>query len=364
MKILVLAPPMGSTGGVQRYTETLVRSLEKILGAGEVRVVSVSAEPLVRDDGRLALSPGAKLRFLMTAVIHALVWRPRFIICSHIGVTPAARVIHLFFGIPYWVVLHGIEVWGELPQGKERALRGAQRLICNSRFTSEATNSRHQLTGTNAAILPPAFNIDEAQKSTASSYEVETDPPIVLTVGRLAASEQYKGHDVMLDSWITVREKIPDAVYCILGDGDDRARLEGRARELGLADSVRFIGAVSGLELHGWYHRCRVFAMPARTELDSQPPRGEGFGIVFLEAMAHGKPVLGPRNGAPSEFIHSGDHGLLVDPTNSSEVASALVELLENKDRSDHMGQAAKAWVNQEYSEERFRQRLKEILEN
>jgi glycosyltransferase involved in cell wall biosynthesis len=216
----------------------------------------------------------------------------------------------------------------------------------------------------NAVILPPAFNIDEAQKSTASLFEVETDPLIVLTVGRLAASEQYKGHDIMLDSWTTVRKKIPNAVYCIIGDGDDRARLEARAQKLGLTDSVRFIGAVSGLELHDWYHRCRVFAMPARTELDSQTPRGEGFGIVFLEAMAHGKPVLGPRNGAPSEFIRSGEHGLLVDPTDPSVVANALVALLGDKDQANRMGQAARAWVIQEYSEDRFRQRLKKILKN
>jgi glycosyltransferase involved in cell wall biosynthesis len=364
MKILVLVPPMGSSGGIQRYTATLVRSLEDILGKDDVRAVAISAEPVLRGGGTYALSLGTKVRFFAAALMQALFWYPDLTICTHIGVAPTARVIHRALGIPYWIVLHGIEVWGELPRRKERALRGAQRLICNSLFTSETTSARHQLSGVNAVILPPAFNIDEAQKSTASLFEVETDPLIVLTVGRLAASEQYKGHDIMLDSWTTVRKKIPNAVYCIIGDGDDRARLEARAQKLGLTDSVRFIGAVSGLELHDWYHRCRVFAMPARTELDSQTPRGEGFGIVFLEAMAHGKPVLGPRNGAPSEFIRSGEHGLLVDPTDPSVVANALVALLGDKDQANRMGQAARAWVIQEYSEDRFRQRLKKILKN
>ena len=364
MKILVLAPPMDSTGGVQSYTATLVRSLEHILGTEDVRVVAVSVGPQLRDDGELALSLGTKVRFFAAAMIQALIWHPKLIICGHIGVAPAALVIKQVSGIPYWIVLHGIEVWGELPNGKGRALRGAERLICNSHFTSETASARHQLSGVNVVILPPAFKVDETQNSIASSLEVETAPPIVLTVGRLAASERYKGHDIMLDSWTTVRKKIPNAVYCIIGDGDDRARLEARAQGLGLSDSVRFTGAVSGLELNDWYHRCRVFAMPARTELDSQTPRGEGFGIVFLEAMAHGKPILGPSNGAPSEFIHSGEHGLLVDPTDPSDVANAIVELLGDKERANHMGQAAQAWVICEYSEEKFRQRLREILEN
>jgi len=364
MKVLVLAPPMGSTGGVQRYTETLVRSLRKLLGTDDLRVISISAEPLRRNDGKLALALGTKVRFLIAAVIQALVWRPHVIICAHIRVAPPARVMHRIFGFSYWVVLYGIEVWGKLPRGLDHTLCDAQRLISISRFTIETASVHNNLSGIDTVILPPAFTIDEAESSTTPSLEAETDPPMVLTVGRLAASERYKGHDIILDSWAAVRKKIPNAIYCIVGDGDDRARLEARARELKINDSVRFTGAVSASELQNWYHRCRVFAMPARTELDSQPPRGEGFGIVFLEAMAHGKPVLGPSKGAPSEFIRSGEHGLLVDPTDSSEVASALVELLGDTERAKRMGQAANAWVIHEYSEEKFRERLKKILEN
>jgi phosphatidylinositol alpha-1,6-mannosyltransferase len=364
MKILVLAPPMGATGGVQRYTATLIDALNDILGSKNVRVVSVSAEPQPRHDGELALTLRTKARFFASAMVQALVWRPQIIICAQIGVAPAGRVIRRLLGIPYWVVLYGIEVWGDLPPNKEVALQSAQRLISISQFTSDTTSARHKLSRIDTIIFPPAFAIREAQSSTAFSFEPEAEPPMVLTVGRLAASERYKGHDIMLESWAAVRRTIPDAVYCIVGDGDDRARLEARAKELNLADSVRFMGAVSASALEDCYHRCRVFAMPARTEVDSQTPRGEGFGIVFLEAMAHGKPVVGPYNGAPSEFIRSGEHGILVDPADSSAVATAIVELLGDKERANRMGQAARAWVQSEYSEERFLQRLRKALEN
>jgi len=103
--------------------------------------------------------------------------------------------------------------------------------------------------------------------------------------------------------------------------------------------------------------------MPARTELDAQVPRGEGFGIVFLEAMAHGKPVVGPRVGAPAEFIRSGEHGLLVDPTDSREVAEAIIELLEDPARARRMGDAAREWVVREFSFDRFCERLRGALQ-
>jgi glycosyltransferase involved in cell wall biosynthesis len=96
--------------------------------------------------------------------------------------------------------------------------------------------------------------------------------------------------------------------------------------------------------------------------MDPSAPRGEGFGLVFLEAMAHGKPVIGPRDGAPGEFIRSGEHGLLVNPVDRVEVENALVELLQNKARAENMGRAAREWVIQEFSEGKFRQRLADIL--
>jgi phosphatidyl-myo-inositol dimannoside synthase len=103
--------------------------------------------------------------------------------------------------------------------------------------------------------------------------------------------------------------------------------------------------------------------MPARTELDAREPRGEGFGIVYLEAMAHSKAVVGPRVGAPAEFIRGGEHGLLVDPANAVEVANALIELLEDPERARRMGEAARKFVTREFSFESFCKRLSEGLQ-
>ena len=113
---------------------------------------------------------------------------------------------------------------------------------------------------------------------------------------------------------------------------------------------MRFTGALSGDRLSEAYQRCSIFAMPARTELQGDTPEGEGFGIVFLEAMAHGKPVVGPRDGAPRSCIVLGEHGLLVDPSDRAEIAQAIIGLLEDPERRRRMGENARAWVAREFT--------------
>jgi phosphatidylinositol alpha-1,6-mannosyltransferase len=364
MKILVLAPPMGATGGIQNYTATLVRALREIIGEKNVRMVAVPSEASTRADGNAALGRITKLRFLLSAISSAIVFRPRLVFCAHVGISPVARFIQRLTGTPYWVMLYGIDVWCELAPAKVEALRAAQQLVAISKFTLESASARHGLQASKSVVLAPTFSINESAPSAATKQSGdESRLPVVLTVGRLAASERYKGHDVMLDAWPMVLRGIPEARYIIVGDGDDRSRLEQRAHELGLSGSVIFKGGVSGGELQSCYDDCRVFALPARTELDPRAPRGEGFGIVFLEAMAHGKPVVGPNVGAPTEFIHDGEHGFLVDPVNPAKLAGALVELLAHPERAREMGEAGRAWVQQQYSYDMFRERLRKILQ-
>jgi len=360
-KVLVLAPPLKAIGGVQNYTRTLVAALQDILGNDNVRVVAVPAEPVIRDDGGEGLRSYVKFRFLASAFSSAISWSPDLIVCAHIGVAPVGRLIQKLAQIPYWVVLYGIEVWGELPPTKRTALQYAQRLISITHFTLEATIARQSLHEPRALILPPT--IPKGVTPLPNADSIDSQRPIVLTVGRISAAEHYKGHDVMLGAWPSVLRRVPEAEYWIVGGGDDRPRLELRAQELGISSSVRFMGSVSPEDLAVCYDNCCVFAMPARTELNARPPCGEGFGIVFLEAMVRAKPVVGPRVGAPAEFIRSDEHGLLVDPASPAEVASALIELLENPARAHRMGAAGREWVLREFSFEKFCERLREGLQ-
>ena len=362
-KVLVLSPSLKGIGGVQNYINTFVDALREILGADRVRVVAVPEEARARDGRPPALRTSAKIRFLISAFAAAISWRPDLIICAHVGLAPVCSLIRKFSRTPYWVVLYGIEVWGDLSTAKRDALKGAARLASITQFTLDATVKRHSLGDISAVILPPTLPKQSTSSATTNpGPSPESQPPVVLTVGRLAASERYKGHDAILEAWPSIVSRVPDAVYWIVGEGDDRQRLESKARELGIAGTVRFLGSVSPQDLAVCYDRCRVFAMPALTDLNGPVPRGEGFGIVFLEAMARGKPVIGPLAGAPAEFIRSGEHGLLVDPESPAAVGGAIVELLSDPARARAMGIAARQWVDREFSFESFCGRLREAL--
>jgi len=212
-KVLVLAPPLESVGGVQNYTRTLFAALQDVLGHSCVRMIAVPGEPEARDDGSSALRPHVKLRFLASAFATAIAWSPDLIVCAHIGVAPAARLIQKFTRVPYWVVLYGIEVWGELPPAKHNALRAAQRLVSITLFTLDAAIARHSLRDPGALILPPTLPKGQLPSPKASGVVSDgSQQPVVLTVARLAASERYKGHDVMLEAWPLVLRRVHEAV--------------------------------------------------------------------------------------------------------------------------------------------------------
>jgi len=364
MKILVLAPPM-EAGGVQIYTGTLVRALRRICGDPAVRLLAVPRTPALHSKSSGKLSASAKARFFVQGMGAAASWRPRLCICTHIALAPVGQSIRALFAERFWVSAHGIEVWGNLSRWKRHSLRAADKVLAVSAFTRQRVMTRHGVSASRAVVLPNALD-DEILSVAPDPGKLQAlsllDKPAILTVARLSAAEQYKGHDVVLRALPEVQKRIPNVVYLIAGDGDDRGRLEGLARELGLSGAVHFLGAMNRAELAACYRACEVFAMPARTVLDDFAPKGEGFGIAFLEAMAFARPVIGPRGGAPAEFIRHGENGLLVDPDDPQDLAAALVALLSQRDLAIAMGQRGRQLVEQDYSLEAMIRRLEELL--
>jgi glycosyltransferase involved in cell wall biosynthesis len=162
-----------------------------------------------------------------------------------------------------------------------------------------------------------------------------------MTLGRLSSSERYKGVDEVLDVLPELARSCPDVCYLVAGDGDDRPRLEARARELGLQDRVVFAGFVDESEKADYFRLADVFAMPSS---------GEGFGFVFLEALACGIPVVASRVDGSREAVLDGELGEVVDPADRDSVRSAIVRALQ-KPRAIPPGLEHFSWP-------RFRQRV------
>src|SRR5207249_635283 len=178
---------------------------------------------------------------------------------------------------------------------------------------------------------------------------------ILLTVARLAKSERYKGIASVIRAMTSVIRSVPDAYYVIVGDGDDRPELQNLVNSLKLSSHVIFAGLRSDRELAQYYNSCDIFVMPSSKE---------GFGLVYVEAMAFGKVVVASREGATPEIVVDGQTGILVDPGRPKELETSIIHLLENDSVRESMGIAGRARVEANYSLPQFQKHFGALLSN
>ncbi len=190
-------------------------------------------------------------------------------------------------------------------------------------------------------VAPNGVDADAFRVGDGVAFRAEHglgDGPLITTVCRLVPR---KGIDTTLEAVARLRERIPGLRYAIGGSGPDRERLEVRVRDLGLQDTVRFLGRVPDAEMANCMTAADVFCMPARSE----PPDVEGFGLVFLEAGACETAVIGARAGGVPDAIVHGETGLLVEPSDTTALADALHELLTQPKVRARMGAAARTRI-------------------
>lgn len=249
---------------------------------------------------------------------------------------------------PYLVPLYGIEVWRPLGWERRRALARATVLLAISHYTVERARPFCPDLGA-ARVLPLALEERAPEGAVDLDLVSHLGTGFLLIVGRMASGERYKGHDEIL----AALPRIPGARLVVAGDGDDRPRLEARAAELGLEGRVTFTGFVSEATLAELYRRAAVFVMPSL---------GEGFGLVYLEAMRAGKPVVAARGSAADEVVADRETGFLVDRGDPEELASVLGRLLASPDLARRMGEAGRSRWRERFSLERFQAGLRPIL--
>jgi phosphatidylinositol alpha-1,6-mannosyltransferase len=248
------------------------------------------------------------------------------------------------------IFLHGIEAWHPLSAPARQVLGDAALLVANSRHTAQRAEAANPGLGT-IEICPLA--IEHLPRPDESDVTTQDGAPMVLMVGRLLAAEGYKGHDQMLEAWPSVLNRVPAARLVIAGGGDDLARLQQKAADLGVGASVDFTGFVPEAERTRLYRRARIFAMPSQ---------GEGFGLVYLEAMAHRLPCIGSYQDAAREVIADGVTGYLVDQPDIAALATRLVHLLTDEPRRRAMGEQGRARVASMFTYRQFADRLLSLL--
>ncbi len=273
--------------------------------------------------------------------------KPRVILVWHLAMlklvpflrAPNARVI---------VFLHGIEAWRKQDTLTRWMLPRVKLFLTNSNFTRERfLEFQPQLNVDAFRVVPLGVGVPE------QNIVSPTHPPAILMLGRLARGENYKGHVEMIRAWGRVSAEIPDAQLWIAGDGDLRADLESLAREQKLDARINFFGRVSEARKQELLHHCRAFAMPSR---------GEGFGLVYLEALRVGRPCLVSDCDAGQEVVNPPEAGLAVNPSDENALVSALTRLLRDGDEWAQWSRAAQMRYEKNFTAAQFQQRIVDAI--
>jgi len=254
-------------------------------------------------------------------------------------------------GLRILTYAHGSEVWFRRPLGSRLGLRAADAILSVSDYTSGQLATLNGVSPDRIQLVPNALPPGVADDP--PSARAGTAGRVLLSVSRLWAEEEGKGIDTVIRALPRILEGVPGAEYWIVGKGDGRPVLEALAREVGVERSVRFLGRLPDEELEACYRSADVFLLPSNQE---------GFGIVYLEAMQQGVPVIAGNHGGAPEVVLEGVTGFLVDHGDEAAIADRVLRLLGDPSLRARMGEAGRARVREHYTHRRFRQRLLEIL--
>jgi phosphatidylinositol alpha-1,6-mannosyltransferase len=220
-----------------------------------------------------------------------------------------------------------------------------------SRFTAEQAEQWARLAKGSVVVLPHAVPPGLDAKLIE---EGGREPGSVLTVARLEPDHSYKGVDTLLEAWPIVLEAVPEATLTVVGDGADRARLQRRAWELGVAAAITFAGRLPDDRLAREYATASLFALPGRHRTGTNA-QGEGFGLVFVEAGAAGLPVVAGTGGGADDAVEHDVSGLLVDPHDVGAVAGAIARVLTDSELARRLGEGGRRLAETRFSYGSFR---------
>jgi phosphatidyl-myo-inositol dimannoside synthase len=355
-----LAPP----GGIQRAGRHVARVLEEFAErrgqpchllslndpAGEGRATLGERELRFTGFAR------AKLGFARRACALAR-GEAKLILAGHPNLAPVAAAARLLAPGSRTVILaHGIEVWQPLAPLRRRALIGADVVCAPSRDTARRLHDVQGMPAAKVVELPwgldPEFPLASSQ---LSGHAAGSDAAVILAVTRLDRADAYKGVDVLIEAVARLRGMHRGLRLEVVGDGDDRPRLEELAERCGVRENVRFLGTLEREALMDCYRACDIFALPSG---------GEGFGLVFLEAMAFGKPIVGGAEGGTPDVVADGETGILVPHGDVEKLAAALERLLGDAKLREEMGRRGRERVEKHFLFEHFQARLTALLDS
>ena len=393
--LMLLSDGFGGFGGIAKFNRDFIRALSSFAA-----VEKIIAVPRLMHEDPGVLPPklihvtaglGGKQPYISAVLKAAREFRTNespqvrpVIICGHIHLVWAALFVRKITSAELYLIVHGIDAWQPT---RDPIANACVRYVDDFISVSSVTRSRFlQWSGLRqdqGIVLPNCVDLSAFKPAPKSADLMQRygldDHRILLTLGRLASEERYKGFDEIIECLPEIGKAIPNVTYIIVGDGPDRPRLVRKARALGLrvddfaiAEHPRGHASLAEPEVAVMNHDCTnprvIFVGRVNDKVKADylrladvfvmPSSGEGFGIVLLEAMASGIPVIGSKIDGSREALRQGKLGKLVDPRNPLEIKEAVIASLTTS-----MPDRTQAIAGVEYfSKGRFEQRVHAIL--
>jgi glycosyltransferase involved in cell wall biosynthesis len=296
-----------------------------------------------------------RIRLAFTLLRCLLTNRPQRVFCGHINLARLVQVTCQPFGVPYTVLTYGKEVWEPLPTKYRNALQKADQIWTISRYSRDQACQANQLNPEKFRLLPcmvdgNRFTPGPKPQHLIDRYDLH-NAKVLMTVARLWSGDIYKGVDVTIRALPQISQTIPNVKYLVIGRGDDQPRLANLAQELGVANQVIFAGFVPTEDLVDHYRVADAYIMPSQ----------EGFGIVYLEAMACGIPVLSGNADGSADPVQDGKLGWQVPHRDPDAVAKACIEILQGNDQRCQ-GQWLRQQSLDQFGQDAFRVQLQKLL--
>jgi phosphatidyl-myo-inositol dimannoside synthase len=367
--VFVFLEIFSQEGGIQSYVKDILRSY---LSLAETSPNAYQAEVFLLRDALGCENPfdtglikfhylktlpawRGRIRLSLTFFNCLLQRRPERVFCGHINLVPLVRTFCQQLKIPYTVLTYGKEVWERLPESQRIALFQANSIWTISRYSRDRLCETNEIDPNKVEILPCVvdgniFTPAEKPPKIIEKYGL-ANSRVLMTVARLWSGDIYKGVDVTIRALPKIVSVFPDVKYLVIGRGDDRPRLEQLAKDLGVGDRVVFAGFVTTDTLFEHYRAADAYIMPSQ----------EGFGIVYLEAMACGIPVLSGDADGSADPLQNGRLGWRVPHRDPDAVAAACIEILRGNDPRCQ-GQWLREQTLAKFSREALTQKLQELL--
>jgi len=367
--VLFSLQTFSTTGGIQKMTRTLAHSLYN-LAIGNNWDFSLWSVYDSKKDLMPQYLPAEnfvgfnlnRVSFIFKTIFQSQ--KPDVVILSHINLALVGLLLKVINPkCKVWLITHGIEVWRPLSGVKTRLLKHCDKVICVSNFTRQQMITRHQTDPNKCIVLnnavDPFMKLPETftkPPHLLKRYKIAEGTPVLFTLTRLASTEQYKGHDQVIKVIGRLKQKYPDIKYILSGkyDHNEEIRIKKLISDHKVEEQVILTGFIDENELSDHFLLADMFVLPSKKE---------GFGIVFIEALACGLPVICGNVDGSVDAICNGELGKAINPDDLAELENALTDFLKTaltKDTRKYLQEQCLLHFNEQH----YMESLEKLINN